>query len=341
VRALVLGATGHVGHAFTRELLARGFEVTAASRSRARWGLLAGLPVRLRSGDDATPGRLAEWVRGHDLVVDAAAPYALRLAPAPRARLLCAAEQRMDALLESVRAARARLVFVSSFTTSQRPRSALGSAQAALLARLHPYFVLKSRMEDRVREAARRGLEAVIVNPTHCFGPYDARPLELCLVPLVLRGELPAVHAHPMNVIDVRDVAEASLTAVEQGCFAEPLPLYGHNTTVHGLAAAICRRAGATPPRQRVPAGLVASAAYGGELLGLLGANPWARPSLWMLLALEQHWGEPGPVQRQLLPRLRPLSRTLADAIAWYTRIGHLPAPPGPRAESVALQGWS
>jgi hypothetical protein len=110
---------------------------------------------------------------------------------------------------------------------------------------------------------------------------------------------------------------------------------------VHGLVSAICRRAGATPPRHRVPARLVASAAYGGELLGMLGASPSARPSLWMLLALEQHWGVPGPVQRRVLPRLRPLSRTLADAIEWYTRIGHLPAQPSPRAGAVALQGWS
>ncbi len=326
MRALVLGATGHVGHAFTRALLARGASVTAASRRPERAGLLAGLPVEVCSGDDATPGLLAEWVRGHDLVVDAAAPYSFHLAPLATVWLRRRATRRMGALLDAVTAERARLIHVSSFTTLARPRSLFGHAQAALLDQLHPYFELKRGMEAQVRAASRRGLESVIVNPTHCLGPFDARPLEHCLIPLVLRGELPAVHGHPVNVIDVRDVAEAALAAHEGSCFGEPIPLCGHNTTLDGLVGAICRRGGVRPPRRQVPARLTALAAYGNEVLAALGASPFALPSLGMLLALEQHWDAPGPVQRRLLPGLRPLSRTLVDAIEWYEACGYLDA---------------
>jgi dihydroflavonol-4-reductase len=321
MRALVLGATGHVGHAFTRALLARGHDVTAVCRRAESARLLAGLPVRVCLGDLAEPGWLARWVRGHDLVVDAAAPYAFRLAGARAPR---AASRRMETLLEAVAAERARLVYVSSFTTLARRRSPLGQAQAALLSRLHPYFELKRRMEAQVRAASRLRLEAVIVNPTYCLGPFDARPRQQCLIPLVLRGELPAVHGHPVNVIDVRDVADAALTACEREYFAEPIPLTGHNTTLEALVSAICSRAGVRRPRLRVAPRLAALAAYTGELLAALGGIQAAQPSLGLLLGIEQTWEAPGPVQRRLLPGLRPLSRTLADAIAWYDERGAL-----------------
>jgi nucleoside-diphosphate-sugar epimerase len=290
--------------------------------------------VRALAGDAAAPGQLARWVHGHDLVVDAAAPYAFHLAPAPR--VLSDASRRMQALLDAVASERARLIHVSSFTTLARRRSLFGLAQGALLRRLHPYFELKRCMEAQVREAAQRGVEAVIVNPTHCLGPFDARPLEHCLIPLALRGELPAVHGHPINVIDVRDVADAALAACEQGCFGTPIPLCGHNGTLDGLVATICRLGGAAPPRLRVPPRLTAFAAYGNELLAALGALPWAHPSLGLLLAIEQHWDAPRTLQRRLLRGLRPLSRTLVDAIAWYSARGLLSGVRDPSGMVVA-----
>lgn len=98
----------------------------------------------------------------------------------------------------------------------------------------------------------------------------------------------------------------------------------GHNATLHGLVSAIARWGGVRPPRRHVPARLTALAAYGNEVLATLGLSPLSQPSLGMLLALEQHWDAPGAIQRRLLPQLRPLSRTLVDAIDWYSRLGTL-----------------
>src|SRR5262245_23027927 len=324
MRTLVLGATGHLGHALTRELLARGYEVTAASRSAAISPHLASLPVRRVSGDLVSERQIADWVRGHRVVVDAAAPYAFRLAAAGGTSSLHAAERRMRALLETVAREGATLVFVSSFTTLPRVRSSLDTARSAVVMRLHPYFELKRRMEEEVVAAARGGLPAVIVNPTFCLGPFDSKPLEFCLVPLVLRGEVPATQSSAINVIDVRDVAAAALAALEHGRVGEPIPLYGHDTTLEGLIAAICSRGGVSPPSLSVPATLSAAAAYGNELLATLGLSLFAYPSLGLLLSLEQHWGAPGVVQRGLLPKLHSLSRTLMDAIDWYASLGYL-----------------
>jgi dihydroflavonol-4-reductase len=328
MRALVLGATGHLGNAIARELLKQGFEVTATSRRRLPATNLADLPVRFLSGDDALPGQLEEWVRGHALVVDAAAPYHFRLAsgsPAsPGEKVTEVATRRMRALLQSASRHDAILAYVSSFTTLPRQRAPLEAMQNGALRFLHPYFELKNEMEAQVLSAARSGLRAVVVNPTLCLGPWDLKPLQFCLIPLALRGEIPATSGHALNFIDVRDVACALLAAVKMERFGQPIPLCGHNTTVDGLTAAICRLGGARPPKLRVPAQLTAMAAYGNEVLSSLGLSPLSYPSLGMILLLEQRWESPSSAQRDLGVPLRPLSRTLAEAIDWYREIGYL-----------------
>src|SRR5579871_684971 len=79
MRALVIGASGHVGNAITRALLDRKWEVTACGRHKEPPLNLAGLSVTYLAGDADTPGQLDNWIAGYDLVVDGAAPYPMSL----------------------------------------------------------------------------------------------------------------------------------------------------------------------------------------------------------------------------------------------------------------------
>ena len=69
-RALVLGASGHIGQAIVRELLAQGWQVTAATRRhRLPEGCAEGCALAV--GDADLPGQLDRWAAGHDAVFDA------------------------------------------------------------------------------------------------------------------------------------------------------------------------------------------------------------------------------------------------------------------------------
>src|SRR5262245_36270736 len=81
MNVLVLGATGHIGSAIVRECLSQGWEVTAVSRRREPPLNLNELPIHYLSGDIDTPGQIDIWTSGHDVVIDAAAPYPLYLLP--------------------------------------------------------------------------------------------------------------------------------------------------------------------------------------------------------------------------------------------------------------------
>ena len=67
MRIAVVGATGWLGGAVTREALARGHEVTAVGRSAERLGELA--DVATTSADVTDRASLAEAIAGHDAAV--------------------------------------------------------------------------------------------------------------------------------------------------------------------------------------------------------------------------------------------------------------------------------
>src|SRR5271155_816715 len=118
MKALVIGAGGHIGNAIVRALLDRGDEVTACGRRSTPPANLDGLPVRYAPGDSETPGQLDKWIEGHQLVVEAAAPYPVgvfSIGSRAGSNPIFGAERRTRTLLDAVSSHSARLIFVSSF----------------------------------------------------------------------------------------------------------------------------------------------------------------------------------------------------------------------------------
>jgi nucleoside-diphosphate-sugar epimerase len=325
VKALVLGATGRIGNAIARELLNHGAAVSAVSRRVQPPENLIDLDLDYRSGDANRPGQIESWVAGHELVVDAAAPYHLWLFQnAPSAARLASAERQLSALLESVARHNCAFAFVGSQATDDRQRPMLGRAQARILRLLHPYFELKRRMESKIRRAMRDGLRAVIVSPTFCIGPGDISDPDLAFIPMTVNGALPATNSHALNVMDVRDVAALLAAAVAKSAFGSSIAVVGHNTTLEMLTDLICRTAGVPRPRWYTPSTLAAAAAYANELINASGLREPDYPSVGALLMLEQGWALPNAAQRKLGVELRPLSRSVTEAIDWYRRRGVL-----------------
>lgn len=336
MRALVLGGGGHVGAAFVHHLTRQGAEVRAATRHPGPRPNIAGLAVERVHGDDADPARLEDWCAGRDLIVDAAAPYALSLVEPgrSRARRLAEAEARMQAVLDAAARAGAVLIHVGSFVTRLA-----GQGRGALISAAHPYFAMKAAMEARAIAAARRGQPVVIVNPTTLFGPGNMRPTAQNFTAAVLEGRLAASFPDTVNVLDVRDAAALALAAAEAGHFGQPLPLAGTNVTIHRLAAMIADiGAVPRPPRAR---GMMAGAAalYWTESALALAGVEARYPSLPVLLALACGAQRQTPAQQALGVELRPLARTLADEISWTRRAPARPpsppAAPGPDGDAA------
>lgn len=326
--ALVLGGTGHLGHALLRELVARGYRVDALSR-RPRPPILEGLDVRVIQGDADVPGTVEAHIAEGGVVVDAAAPYPLHLEVSWRGGSdpVQAAVARTERLLEATAQKDATLVFISSFTTLPRPAGVVGEIEARMRRAAHPYFATKEAMEAAVLAACRRGgARAVVVNPTTCLGPWDAKPRSLCYLPLLLSGEIPATAVHAVNVVDVRDVARGAIAALEAELFGQPILLAGHDIRADHLSARACQLAGKRPPLFRASTRATATAFYWTELLFEAMGRRAPFPSLPALLLCEARATGLGDAQRALGVLPRPLDETLRDAIEWYWQLGYLRA---------------
>lgn len=80
------------------------------------------------------------------------------------------------------------------------------------------YAKTKAEATQAVLEAAKDGLDAVVVHPSGILGPYDMSENHLVqMVTDYIHGRLPACVRGGYDFVDVRDVAKGCLTAAEKG----------------------------------------------------------------------------------------------------------------------------
>ena len=314
-RLLVLGG-GFAGGAVAAAGLSRGWDVAVSTRTPGPRANL-GDDVERLIGDDASDD-VRQWAQGRDLIVDAAAPYALTLHQAGAGRMarIDAAGARMQTVLASAAGAGAALIHIGSFVTLSPP----SSLQNRVIHAAHPYFAIKKVMADQCLAAARSGQPVGVAAPTALFGPGDLRGDDQSFVGSVLVGALAAAPPDDVNVMDVRDMAEAVLRMAETGWFGASVALSGRNTTIADLAALIASLGGVSAPAQAPGVAkalpLSAAALYAMETAAApLGLS--TPPSLPALLTLTGGSQPISPAQQALGVAPRSLSETIADEIAW------------------------
>jgi dihydroflavonol-4-reductase len=131
------------------------------------------------------------------------------------------------------------------------------SAPPALSDMPGPYTRSKYRAEQAALEAARRGGDVVVVNPTVPIGDGDHNrtpPAEM--FELFLSGRSPFYLDCVLNLVDVRDLAEGIALAAERGRAGERYILGGENLALSDLLPILERLSGRKMPRHTVPSSL-------------------------------------------------------------------------------------
>lgn len=335
MKTLVVGATGFLGANLVRALLDRGDAVHALVRpvqshvqAIHHRDSLAGLAVTRAEGDLTDPESLRLACQGIHVVYHCAGYYPARTVPVHAAVAQALAETRH--LLAAVRSAKVeRLVFTSSLTTIGSPAgsSRLANEDCPFVPRYprNPYLMAKAAMEQEVLEAARKGLPAVVVNPTVCFGPYDSKPTSGTQVLMIARKQMPGYIEGPTNAIDVRDVAVGMIQAATRGRIGERYILGNWNTTQKALNGLIARLAGVAPPLLPVPFAL---ARYGSKIGDWLFRTVLRRPApvpgfFIEVLAQMQQYDCSKAVAELGLPQ-SAVEQAIRDEIDWFRTNGYL-----------------
>jgi dihydroflavonol-4-reductase len=260
-RALVLGATGHIGAHVVRALLAGGHDVRAAYRTERYLSVLDGLPVeRVRVDLDSLEG-LDAALGGCPWVIHAGAYY-----PRGASNTARAVEHALTvtrSLIERLRAAQPeRVVLTSSAATIRhvpgRPATEQDAESWPPLAPRSTYSTVKIAIEH---EFLASGLPLVVVNPSVCIGEYDARAFSGQLILAFAKLRLPFYIDHTLNAVYTGDVGIGHVRAAEVGRVGERYLLSCATLTVQQVAAMIAAATGSRAPRWKIPHAALRAAA--------------------------------------------------------------------------------
>jgi dihydroflavonol-4-reductase len=273
MKALVTGAAGFIGSHVVAALAAAGADVRAFDR-RA----LPGAPAEPAIGDVLDPDAVRRAADGCDAIFHLAALYSYARADAGAMRAINVEGTRV-VLDAAARNGRRRVVHTSSCATcGPVPGRAATEADGPPAWELEvPYKRTKLDGERLALQAAREGLDVVVVNPTTPVGPGDLRPTPTGrMVADVARGRARGYLAgSALNIVAVEDVAASHLRAHERGRAGERYLLGGENLALREVFAIVATAAGRRPPRAAVPWALAYTAARASDAaLRLAGREP-------------------------------------------------------------------
>jgi dihydroflavonol-4-reductase len=182
----------------------------------------------------------------------------------------------------------------------------------------------KAAGEDALRALAADGLDAVIVNPTGIVGPVDlGTSRSNSLLGVAARGRLPLVIAGGSDFVDVRDIVDAMIAAVELGRTGENYVLSGHRASLRHIARMAAGLNGRLGPLLALPAGLCRRLAPLGERVGaVVGSDVFTPAAIESALSTVEYDHAKATHELRYVPR--PLEETVLDLLEWMRADGQL-----------------
>ena len=327
-RCLVTGATGFVGAAVARALLAQGRRVRVLAREGSDRRNLDGLDVEVAVGDLLDPMSFPGALAGCDALYHVAADYRL-WTPDP-ARMYAINVEGTRALMQAaLTAGIGRIVYTSSVATlglraDEKP--AAEGTPVSLAEMVGPYKRSKYMAEEAVRAmVAEQGLPAVIVNPSTPVGPRDVKPTPTGrMVVEAANGRMPAYLDTGLNFAHVDDVALGHLLAFERGKVGERYILGGDNMDLQSMLGLIAELSGRRPPWFKVPRRPLFPIAYVAEkVAAITGKEPFVTVD-GLRLAAKKMYFTSAKAERDLGYHARPAKDGFKDALAWFRAQGYV-----------------
>lgn len=333
-KAFVTGASGFIGSAVVRELLADGVEVRVLMRGNADHTAIKGLDVEIITGDVSDPKALARGLVGCDACFHVAGLNTLWLrGPREVKAMYEANESGAELVLKTAAMAGCtRIVHCSSVVTVAQPKE-----QRQADERDHPrledltvhYARSKFLGEERARKLAREGAPVVIVNPSAPMGPFDVKPTPTGRVVLdFLLRKMPGYMDTGLNVIDVHDCARGHILAAQKGKIGERYILAHENLSIREIFEKLAEITGLPAPRFKVPKWVALTASFASEVKAKVLGKPPKVPLAGVRMALKPMFYSNARAVSELQLKTRPAIEALRRAAAWYVEHGYAPKPP-------------
>ncbi|MDX1514757.1 MAG: NAD-dependent epimerase/dehydratase family protein [Gammaproteobacteria bacterium] len=325
---LITGASGFVGAAVARSLIAQGHQLRALVRETSNLRNLDGLELEIAHGDLRDPESLRNAVTGCKALFHVAADYRL-WAKEPQDLYDSNVHGTVNLMRAAADAGIRRIVYTSSVATLGFRYDGSPSDEytpVALDDMIGHYKRSKFQAEEAVMGMVRNdGLAAVVVNPSTPVGPRDVKPTPTGRIIVdAAAGRMPAFVDTGLNVVHVDDVARGHLLAFDRGEIGERYVLGGDNMSLENILREVARVTGRPAPRVRLPHAVVMPIAYLSEgWARVFGGEPMATVD-GVRMSRKRMYYSSRKAEQSLGYRHRPASEAISDAVAWFRDNGYL-----------------
>jgi dihydroflavonol-4-reductase len=325
---LVTGATGFVGSALVRALLAAGYPVRALVRASSPRANLSGLEVDCVAGDIRDAKAVKRAMAGMRYLIHAAADYRL-WARDPDAIMRTNVEGTRTVMRAALDAGIERIVYTSSVATlapSADGRAADETSSLAEADAVGAYKRSKVAAERLVeRMITRDALPAVIVHPSTPIGPRDSRPTPTGrVIVAAARGRIPGFVDTGLNLVHVTDVAAGHLAALTRGKVGAHYILGGDNVLLADMLRHIALLVGRRPPRLKLPRTPLYPLAAVAEMLAMVTGREPLLTRDGLRMSRQRMFFSSAKAERELDYRARPWAEGVRDAVDWFRGAGYL-----------------
>jgi dihydroflavonol-4-reductase len=252
MKIAVTGASGHVGANLCRSLLAEGHQVKTLVHNNSN--ALKGLNVEMVSGGLNDPGSLRNLCKDAEIVFHLAAMISI---DGHKDKLLEVNVEGTRNLIKVIRESGVRRLvhFSSIHALTHHPfHEPMDETRPLITEGPMWYEITKSKAEKLVLEETSSGLDAVVINPTAIIGPNDFKPSLVGTVLIRLyKNSLPALVPGGYDWVDVRDVVQGAISAMDSGRKGERYILSGKWVSVRDLALLVEKVTGKRVNKLMVP----------------------------------------------------------------------------------------
>ncbi|MCA1958550.1 MAG: NAD-dependent epimerase/dehydratase family protein [Nitrospira sp.] len=327
MKVLVTGATGFVGGAVARALVRAGYDVRVLTRPHADLSNLKGLTVEHVLGDLRDPPSLRTALKGCRHLYHVAAHYAL-WAQDPSIFY----EVNVTGTVNLLEAARdvgtERIVYCSTIgAIGLPPDGGLGTEETpvSLSQMAGHYKRSKYLAEQEVLCLAKEGLPVVIVNPSAPVGEGDVKPTPTGQIIVdFMKGRMPAYIETGMNIVDVDDVAEGHLLAMQKGRIGERYILGGKNLLLREVFDILSAVTGIKAPWLKLPRLAVLPLAYVNHWIADVTGIPPRIPLEGVKMAkYKMHYDCSKAIRELGIPQTPP-DVAIEKAVRWFKAHGYV-----------------
>ena len=326
---LVTGATGFVGSAVVRQLLAIGADVRVLARPGNDRSNLKGLDVDICEGDLLNPNSLVDAVKGCEGLFHVAADYRLWTRD-PDSMFRANVDGTRAILRAAINAGVKRAIYTSSVAVLGIDPTGQPSDEETPVSfddMIGVYKQSKFRAEEAaMHEIIETGLDCVIVNPSTPIGPRDIKPTPTGrLVVEAAAGRMPAYVDTGLNVAHVDDVAIGHLLAYEHGVSRRRYILGGDDMSLREILETVAICASVKPPGICIPRAPIYPLAFCAEQwCKIMGkGEPFATVD-GLKMSKKKMYFSSKRAETELGYQHRSGRDALNDAVEWFRAQGYL-----------------